>query len=279
MSRRRTYARAKEYTGPRRLVLDVSHWQGMIDFEQVAGDIQQPAAVIVRLGDGKTDDTKGAGYLRDAKAAGLLVGAYRYLRADHPLSLMVESDKRVLDAAGVELDLPLCPDLEGAPDPDGQGERKAKGAWQNVSPTPDPDTAEVLERTHEYIEHAYALTGKQPWLYTGRAWLDYVRNPPAWAAQTPLWLAIGAGGRIPNPWLLGDVVLHQYSAKGRVRGINEPVDCNHFHGTIDDLRGTPAVPEDIDRAAVLYGLADGAPEAEREILLRAAGELGSLRVC
>ena len=274
-----TLPRAKDYTGPRSLVLDVSHWQGEIDWDAVADDPQDVAAVIIRLGDGKSDDRRAVEYLRGAKAVGLPVGAYRYLRADHNIELHAESDRRVLDAAGVVLDLPLCPDLEGHPK---RGEREASGAWQDVSPTRDPDTAEVLERTHEYIEHAYALTGLQPWLYTGRAWLDHVRNPPAWSAQTPLWVAVGAGGRIPNPWTIGDVVLHQYSAKGSVRGIGGPVDLNHYHGSLADLRGAARADdpaEYIDRAAALHILADGADEAEREILLRAAGELGALRSC
>ncbi len=269
--------RARDYGGPRTLVIDVSHWQAEIDWQAVARD--GVVAAIIRLGDGKSDDRRAVENLKSAKAAGLLVGGYRYLRADHPLSLHAESDRRILDRAGVTFDLPLCPDLEGAPDTDGKGPRKAKGAWQNVSPTPDPDTDEVLERTHEYIEHAYKLAGIQPWLYTGRAWLDHVRNPPAWSASTPLWLAIGAGGKVPNPWTLGDVVLHQYSAKGSISGIAGPVDVNHYHGSAVDLRGLRRAPDPVDRAAALRGLAEDAPEAEREILLRAAGELGALRGC
>lgn len=270
--------RAKDYTGPRTLVLDVSHWQGDVDWQAVASDEKAPAAAIIRLGDGQTDDRKAAEYLRAAKHAGLLIGAYRYLRADHDLARHRESDHRVLEAAGVTLDLPLCPDLEGHPE---RGEREASGAWQDVSPTKDPDTAEVLERTHEYIEHARKLTGLQPWLYTGRAWLDHIRDPPAWSAQVPLWLAIGAGGRIPNPWQLSDVVLHQYSAKGSVRGIDGAVDLNWYHGEASALRASPpaAEPDGIDRVAALHALAEGAPDAEQVLLLQAARELGALRSC
>lgn len=275
-----TLPRARDYRGPRTPVIDVSHWQGEIDWQKVAHDNMGIAAVIVRLGDGKDIDREARRNLRGAKKAGLLVGGYRYLRADHPVSVQIDADRRVLDEAGVTLDLPLCADLEGHPAIRG---RKATGAWQDVSQRRNPTTEEVLDRTYLYMQAAEALTGIPSWLYTGRAWLDHVRTPPRWAQDVPLWLAVGAGGRIPRPWT--QCLMHQYSAKGEVAGIKGPVDLNHFHGEREDLvrwaerTSLVPAPPDVDRAAAVADLAEGAPPEERAILLRAARELGALRRC
>ena len=275
--------RAKEYEGPRCLVIDVSHWQGGIDWRAVEAAPANVVGAMVRLGDGKDRDRRAVENLRGAKAAGLLVGAYRYLRAEHGVERQIDLDREILGEAGVRLDLPLCPDLEGGPDPDGDGPRKASGAWQDVRSGVTVDTADVLEVVRGYIDAARELTGLEPWLYTGRAWIDHVKDPPPWTWEVPLWLAVGAGGRIPGPWGVRDVVLHQYSAKGRVRGITGPVDLNHYHGSPEALRGlrapVQAPREAIDRAAAVLDLAEGATDAEREVLLRAARRLGALARC
>lgn len=282
--------RATEYTGPRTLVLDVSHWQGEIDWTAVANDASEPEAVMVRLGDGKDRDRRAVENLHGAQAAGLLVGAYRYLRAEHPVGLQIDLDRAILAESGVTLDLPLCADLEGGPDPDGAGPRKARGAWQDVRRGVEVDTDDVLDHTRAYLAAATELTGLTAWLYTGAAWRDHVRTPPRWAVDVPLWLAVGARGRIPAPWT--ECLLHQYSAKGRVRGITGNVDLNHYHGSVADLRAarsssagevsrTPLVPaaDALDRAAAVLDLAEGATPAERAVLLVAARRLGALRRC
>lgn len=276
-----TLPKARDYRGPTTLVIDVSHWQGDIDWPAVAADDQGIAAAIVRMGDGKDRDRKAVRNLRGARDAGLLVGAYRYLRAEHPVELQLGVDEAVLAEAGVTLDLPLCADLEGGPDPDGDGPRKARGAWQDVRSDVVVDTADVLACTRRYTEGATELVGLESWLYTGRSWLDHVRTPPAWAESVPLWLAVGAGGRVPRPWT--QPVMWQYSAKGRVRGIDGNVDVNRFFGTAADLRalrGPSVVPaSDVDYAAELHRLAEGAPDDVATVLRGAARELGALASC
>ena len=283
-----TLPHVREYTGPRTLVLDVSHWQGEIDWSAVAAspvmhrerELGQAAGVIVRTGDGKTPDDRAHRNITGALDAGLHVEVYHYLRGAHSAAIQWDVVRRhVPEGARIWWD------LEGGPDPDGDGPRRARGAWQHRTSRGDRpighgrevSTAEVLEQILELGDLASAAG--HPWgLYTGRAWLDHVDAPPPWTWGVPLWVAVGARGRVPGPWGVGDVVLHQFTAKARVRGIAGPVDANWYHGTAEELRGAAAPPR-FDYAGEVAELAEGAPPEERAILLDAARRLGELRRC
>ena len=50
----------------------------------------------------------------------------------------------------------------------------------------------------------------------------------------PLWLAVGSRRYVPQPWE-GPVAV-QYTATGRVHGIDGPVDLSRFYGSRESYR-------------------------------------------
>lgn len=229
------------------LGIDVSHHQGEIDWPAVAADPQGVRFVMVRTGDGISRDKRAVQNLDRARAAGLRVGAYHYLRGERSAQAQVGLALDLIEqglGCATALDLPLCPDLEGRPDPDGSGPELATGAWQDLDPSLVADTARVLEVTRLFAEGAEAATGRVPWLYTGVSWHWYVaqrRLVPAWAARMPLWLPsytsrpergrpllpVGPKGEAA-PWAAP--LVWQWTAKGRVAGIGGNVDLNWYLG-------------------------------------------------
>lgn len=96
--------------------IDVSHHQQTIDWQQVKQSGIEFA--IIRIGyrgynDGLLhEDTYAADNLRQAKAAGLKIGAYFFSQAIDPQEAAEEADYALSLLAGIELDLPLAYDWE-----------------------------------------------------------------------------------------------------------------------------------------------------------------------
>ena len=93
--------------------IDVSSWQGDIDFAKVkAGGID---FVIIRAGYGREASQKDncfEKYYRDAKAAGLDVGAYWYSYADSEADAILEAKAFMTVIKGKKFEYPVYLDLE-----------------------------------------------------------------------------------------------------------------------------------------------------------------------
>ena len=90
-------------------MIDVSSWQGDIDWEHVAASGIDYA--IIRVCAGTREDTKWEQNYTGATAAGIQVGVYLYNYATTPEGAAREA-KALLDALdGRELDLPVYYDL------------------------------------------------------------------------------------------------------------------------------------------------------------------------
>lgn len=194
--------------------IDVSKWQGTIDWAKVKAD--GVVYAFIRVSDGvNTFDSKFIRNWDEAKKHGILRGVYQYFR---PNVDPIEQANLVLE------NLTLY----------GQGELPPViDAEQSVTDfTPGADYADPIGIWIEAVEAALHV---KPIIYTGPsywgskvqtdAFKDYPLWNANWTSQCP---------SIPDQWK--DWVFWQYSATGTVDGISGDVDLDKFNGSLADLQ-------------------------------------------
>lgn len=190
--------------------IDVSSWQGSIDWNAVAASGKVFA--VARVSDGFYEDQDFEANWSGIKSVGMIRGVYQFFRPnDDPIA---QADLLLGKIGALEPgDLAPVIDVEDA---DGVGAdffRSQIGAW---------------------VQHVEAATGRQPIIYVGGYfWDDNVGGNDF--ANYPLWLpAYGPlCPRLPSPW--AGWRMHQYSSTGSVPGISGNVDLDKFNGTRDEL--------------------------------------------
>lgn len=191
--------------------IDVSYWQGSIDWSQVAAAGIDFAFIRVTHGLG-TIDTRFDANWAGARANGIIRGAYQYFEpGDDPL----EQADLFLELMGEleEGDLPPVLDVE-----------------ERGSLTPAQMTAAI----HVWMDRVSSATGRTPIIYAGKYfWNDHVGS--ADFADHPLWIAQWNVECPDLPAAWGDWVFHQTSATGSIPGISGDVDTDLFNGTYDEL--------------------------------------------
>jgi lysozyme len=202
--------------GPRVKGLDVSYFQGSIDWDTVAADGWKYAIARISHGTSFDDPEFGANW-SGIKAAGMIRGAYQYMDASQDI---VASANKVVAAVGVleDGDLPCVIDVE---DPDST---LSKTEYQN--------------RIRTWIDIVEEGTGKQPIIYTGRYyWDDNVGSDEF--SDHPLWLAAYTNNQDcpSDPTTYGaQWTFWQWTSTGGVPGIpSANVDKNFFRGTEEEL--------------------------------------------
>jgi GH25 family lysozyme M1 (1,4-beta-N-acetylmuramidase) len=226
--------------------IDVSHWQGVIDWTQV-----KKAGVkfaIIRTGDGVDPDSRCPANIGGAIDAGIPFGLYHYVRARRTV---LEHLSTIQEAAPARLrcdaSLPFSLDYEDGthlPHEDTAG---------------DMPVVQVLPVLTELRETVRGLTGRDPWLYTGQTYhwrvaqLGAISSLQTMGLWTPSYVARntlrknGDGLLVPAPVsrprlpvhrqtklsgpTTGDFVWQkpvcwQYTSKGIVPGISGLVDMN-----------------------------------------------------
>jgi lysozyme len=197
--------------------IDVSHWQGAIDWTKVAASGKKFAFIKASQGtwflDGKYA-TNHAG----ARAAGVVAGAYDYADpTTAPGDAVAEADYFVAAAALLPGDLWPALDLE-----------KTGGL----------DVPTLHQWVNDWLAEVYHLTGHHAVIYTSRAfWRDKVGDATDVAlAGNKLWLS---KWNVNNPdsyvpasdWGGSGWSFWQYSGSGTVRGISGSVDLDRMKGT------------------------------------------------
>lgn len=278
-----------KYRGETTLGIDVSHWQGEIDFDAMArseaffeGESVGPVRyVIVRTGDGKDLDERAVRNLVAAHEAGFKVAVYHFVRGFHSAELQLDIIFEVLRNAGVPIGF-VALDVEGRPDnPRTPDVDESSGLWYRPDRASPVDTAQALG-VLERMARALVDAGHRVVLYSGQSWHFYVAQKglvPAWVEiVTDLWCPWYTRGRDPKvpigldgkgaPWPYAK--LHQFAGSkklpGRVEGIAGAVDLNRFRGDEDELerwwgagaRETLPAPAGFDRRRI----ADLAAEAK-----------------
>lgn len=196
--------------GPPYRYIDVSRYQGLIDWAQVAAAGYKGAMLktvstnhkLSKRSDGLYIDPTFETNYRNARAAGLDVGVYYYTYATS--EAMADAELALLRQAvyGKEFSLPVCVDVE---------ENKLK----QLSTL---DLSNLAAYALEQVERMgfYA----QLYTYTGYKYeLDMARLSSRW----DVWLA-DYTGKTPN--VTFNYNAHQHTSKGSVPGISGNVDLN-----------------------------------------------------
>lgn len=188
--------------------IDVSKHNGEIDFKKVKDDDYQFA--FIKASEGKTyrDDAFDRNY-REARAAGLKVGAYHFFRKNR--TGREQADNLLAAISGKQLDLPLVIDLEDE--------------WGNgVTVNREIALERVLEMVGILNDKGY-----QVMIYTNKD--GYEKYYKDMLVDCDLWLC-----SFTNPDLQPHLphCIQQFSHEGRVDGIEGDVDLNVFRGSKHD---------------------------------------------
>ncbi|MDY0018914.1 MAG: GH25 family lysozyme [Anaerolineae bacterium] len=192
--------------------IDVSRWQGEIDWTKVAAAGYRFAVIRATVGDQYTDPRFYVNWGR-AKDAGLLLSAY------HVLKPGTTPESQLAYFMGVvgerKADFPLVLDIEVA---DGLSSQK------------------VTDSVRTSLQRLTELEGRKPIVYSARwFWSANVRPSAEWAAYD-LWVA---NYGVSEPTLFDSWKtwrFWQYSEKGKVPGVQSTsTDLNWFAGSYDDL--------------------------------------------
>ncbi|MDF9414288.1 glycoside hydrolase [Brevibacillus laterosporus] len=180
--------------------IDVSKWQGEINWNQVASDDVKYAFIKATEGTSLVD-RKLKENAQGANRAGIKVGYYHFAHPD--LSAQAQAEHFVQTVKGLPCDMPLVLDIE-----------TDKGL------TPAQITAFCLA----FLTHVKGHTGKTPMIYTGAYFAK--RNLGKALAGFPLWVAhYNTNQPMLNPtW--SSWAVFQYSDCGKVAGIKGSVDMN-----------------------------------------------------
>lgn len=213
--------------------IDVSKWQGVIDWPAVAKSDQRFAIVRVKGSEGGRDETAKRN-LTGARNAGLAVGVYGFVRmSENPSEWATDLHRASVDAGWTRGDLRPVIDAE-AP----HAHQTIERAWH---------LALTQEQRREWLTTAIAtverLFGVPVIIYTNRGYWSWATGMWTGLISRHLWVAryTHTPGVVDlnadEPWPTWSI--HQYTSSGHVPGIAGRVDLNvlNDHVTLDDLRG------------------------------------------
>lgn len=202
--------------------IDVSQWQGNIDWSKVKSDGIKFA--ILREGYRKSIDNKFLQNVKNAKSAGVpIIGIYHFIYTDNAtIAQNAHSTVDNIKKAGLDpTETMIFADLE-------------YDTWKKNGET--CTRAKCSQYTKEYLNALKKLGCKRIGIYAN---LDYYRNyyTDELKAAYPIWLADYEGG---NDY---PCIAQQYTNKGSVNGISGYVDMNYL---IDEsyLTGTSEKEEE-----------------------------------
>ncbi|AZS15378.1 glycoside hydrolase family 25 protein [Paenibacillus lutimineralis] len=203
--------------------IDVSHWNGTIDWPKVAASGISFAFIKATQ---NSVDKKFLENVKGAKAAGLLIGAYHYLdnsvtTADAAKAAAKKFYKAIQSAA-VDFDLPPVLDYESK-----SGSLSVAGATTVAK---------------AFLSEIERLTGVRPLLYTYPAFIGNfigLSQYPLWIARYSTQAPVDASGWTRwTFWQYSDGQSGGKLPNGSriVGGINGQVDLNEFDGSVAELR-------------------------------------------
>ena len=185
--------------------IDVSTWQGSIDFGKVKSAGYD--YVIIRAGYGKEKSQKDNMFetnYKNAKSAGLKVGAYWFSYAMSPSTATAEADACLSCIKGKKFELPVYYDME----------------YQPAMSTSNSNYTKMAVNFCNKLKS----NGFKSGVYSSASVYDYLLNRKTlknngisiWNAQWSSYCSVPC-----DIW--------QYSEKGQVNGISASVDMNYIH--------------------------------------------------
>jgi lysozyme len=199
--------------------IDVSRWQGNINWAQVAASGQRFAFIKATEGSSLVDPFFSKNWAA-AKSSGLLRGAYHFFRPLQDARRQVELFLQTAQLEDGDFDPVL--DLE---------------VNENLRATT------LIQRVEIWVCEIEKATGRKAIIYSGVAFLnDYFTipagGPPLWAKDHLLWIAnylppTATQPNMPVGW--SRWTFWQHSQTGRISGLTGNVDLNWFNGSEQDL--------------------------------------------
>jgi GH25 family lysozyme M1 (1,4-beta-N-acetylmuramidase) len=197
--------------------IDVSHWQGTIDWAKVRAAGKR-FVFIKSSEDDDFVDSKYASNRAGAKAAGLLVGAYHFAQPGSGSGdAVAEADHFVATAKAVKGELLPVLDLE---------------VTNGLGPTA------LQSWTRTFLTRVYERTGVRAVIYVSPAfWRNSMADTSWFAANgykvlwTAHWTTASSPSSPAGNWGGHGWTFWQYSSTGTVAGISGRVDLNRYRGT------------------------------------------------
>ena len=205
-------------TASRLMGIDVSHFQGHVDWQAVKAAGCVFAFAKATEGAGEVDPQFAANWA-GMKAAGILRGAYHFYRAEQSATAQAA---HFLSTVQFETgDLPPVLDIEVNDGVVGQPLVGGVQAW---------------------LDAVEPVAGVTPVIYT---------NTPFWNAhfndqfgQYPLWVAHYTSAPAPSPLPVGWTIwtFWQYSQSLGIAGVGGPADHDYFNGPLSQLQALAVQP-------------------------------------
>ncbi len=201
--------------------MDVSAWQGEIDFEQVRAWGIRTVYIRAAVGQGRQDKDWRANY-RKAKAAGLKVGLYHYVTARSQDQAQEQAEFFAGLMEGLDMDCRPAMDFESFG---------------------DMSKEQINQAALAYLTRLERLCGGKPAVYSNSWTAAHVFDQRL--ADYPLWIAEYGPDqpREGGPWKAW--AGFQYTSQGRVQGIQGNVDLDRFTPAMDwENAATTPQPEE-----------------------------------
>lgn len=188
--------------------IDVSKWQGEIDWDAVRGDDVHFSYIRVSDGAARPDPTFDRNWA-EAGRVGVARGVYQYFR---PLEDPEEQADLLLTAMGA----PAAPQLPPVID---------------IEVSDGVEPRELVRRIDRWVARVRKATGVRPIIYTSaKNWSALLGGSRRFRGHA-LWIA-HYDVECPNtPAAWRRWTIHQVSQAAQVAGIAAPVDENRFHGS------------------------------------------------
>lgn len=200
--------------------IDVSEWQGEIDFREVANAGIEIVYIRASEGANYIDPYFRENY-EEAKANGLKTGFYHYLTARNEEEARAEAEFFVGNIKGTEPDCKLAMDFE---------------VFDNLS------TEAVNKISEVFLQTVQNLSGKECVIYSDAYNAREVFDREL-AEKYAIWVADYFVEEPEDNGKWGSWVGFQYTDRGRINGIDGNVDRDYFTNGIL-LNDTSKIPED-----------------------------------
>ena len=186
--------------------VDVSSWQGRIDWQKVKKDGKTFA--ILRIGTTKGKDTYFEENYKSAKAAGIYVGCYFYTYATNVTEAKKDAEMVLSWLDGKQLEYPVYYDMENSA-------QLASGIT----------TAKRTDMCLAFLD----MMSEKGWFagtYANGNWFSNYLDKSRLGEKYELWLASWMNSGLPSRDYSSQYGMWQYTDSGKVNGISTSVDLD-----------------------------------------------------
>lgn len=213
--------------------IDVSHYDGHIDWDRVAA--AEVKFVYIKATQGLSfHDVKFVENIKGARAAELPVGAYHFLSAAGSAEGQAADFNMSYGRFHQAHDLAPALDLEWDPERHTGADR-----WSNESPR------HIVDKVASWLELVEQKFGVQPIIYTNESWWNgRIGDEGKRLRKYKIWISNYSRNSHESPHMMEDFQwsIWQFTAKGKVDGIQGHIDVNFLHSD-SGLPEPVAVPD------------------------------------